>query len=213
MSIIQHYYIITPVLPKTAGNPISPAEANIDLIYTRLFRRVFYLKNMANTQKINQVDEVVVKLTNAKSAALIQYQGLTAADTATLRSKVKEQGGSLEVVKNSLIFRALLKMGIVLPEELNGPTAIAYCNTDEIAPLKEIDTINKGKEKTEFKYGIYNNKLLSLDELKKFLSLPSKSHLIAQLIGGLKNPLQRMVYAMRYNQTKLVMTLKAISEK
>jgi large subunit ribosomal protein L10 len=168
---------------------------------------------MSNQQKINQVDEVVVKLTNAKSAALVQYQGLTAADTATLRSKIKEQGGSMEVVKNSLIFRALLKMGITFPVELKGPTAIAYCNADEIAPLKEIDTINKGKEKTEFKYGIYNKKLLSADELKKFLSLPSKSQLIAQFIGGLKNPLQRMVYAMRYNQTQLVMTLKAIADK
>lgn len=168
---------------------------------------------MANTQKINQVDEVVVKLTNAKSAALIQYQGLTAADTAALRSKVKETGGSIEVVKNSLIFRALLKMGIALPSDLQGPTAIAYCNTDEIAPLKEIDAVNKGKEKTEFKYGIYAGKLLSVDELKKFLTLPSKSTLLAQLVGDLKNPLQRMVYAMRFNQQQLAMTLKALADK
>lgn len=168
---------------------------------------------MTNTSKINQVDEVVVKLTNAKSAALIQYQGLTAGDVSNLRAKVKETGGSLEVVKNSLIFRALLKMGITLPSELKGPTAIAYSNTDEIAPLKEIDAVNKSKDKTEFKFGIYNNKLLSSDELKKFLSLPSKTHLIAQFIGGLKNPLQRMVYAMRFNQQQLVMTLKAIADK
>jgi len=163
--------------------------------------------------KINKVDEVVVKLTNAKSAALIQYQGLDAAGVTSLRDKVKANGGLIEVTKNSLIFRALLKMGIVLPEELNGPTAIAYSNTDEIAPLKEIDAVNKAKEKTSFKYGIYAGKLLSLDELKKFISLPSKSHLIAQFIGGLKNPLQRMVYAMRYNQTQLVLTLKAIADK
>ena len=168
---------------------------------------------MANKQKINQVDEVVVKLTNAKSAALIQYQGLTAADTATLRSKVKETGGTMEVVKNSLIFRALLKMGIALPSDLKGPPAIAYCNVDEIAPLKEIDAVNKGKEKTEFKYGIYAGKLLSADELKRFLTLPSKSALLAQLVRDLKNPLQRMVYAMRYNQQQLAMTLKALADK
>lgn len=56
---------------------------------------------MAKLQKIEKVDDVVKKLSEAKSAALLQYQGLTAADISALRTKVKEKGGSLEVVKNS----------------------------------------------------------------------------------------------------------------
>lgn len=168
---------------------------------------------MPKQQKINQVDEVAKKLTEAKSAALIQYQGLTAGDVSALRAKIKESGGSLEVVKNTLITRALNKIGLNLPETLTGPTAIAFCDTDEVAPLKEIDIVNKDKDKTSFKYGLYNQKLLSVDELKTFLSLPSKSTLIAQFIGGLKNPLERLVYAMRFNQQQLVLTLKALSDK
>ncbi|MBI2465497.1 50S ribosomal protein L10 [Candidatus Shapirobacteria bacterium] len=167
----------------------------------------------AKINKIAQVEQVVVKLNSAKSAALVQYQGLNAAGVVALRDKVRENGGALEVTKNSLIFRALLKMGIALPEELVGPTAIAYSNDDEIAPLKEIDAVNKSSEKTFFKYGIYQGKLLSVDDLKKFISLPSKSTLLSQLVGGLRNPLERMVYAMRYNQTQLVMTIKAIADK
>lgn len=168
---------------------------------------------MTTTQKINQVEEVAKKISEAKSAALVQYQGLNAADTTDLRANIKNVGGSIEVVKNSLITRALEKLGIKLPEELIGPTAIAYCNEDEIAPLKEIDKVNDAKEKTSFKYGIYNKKLLSLDELKTFLSLPSKNTLISQFVGGLANPLQRLAYALRFNQTQLVLTLKALSEK
>ena len=168
---------------------------------------------MAKIQKIEKVDEVVKRLSEAKSAALVQYQGLSAADTSTLRSKVKDAGGSLEVIKNSLITRALEKLGLKLDQDLTGPTAIAFCENDEIAPLKEIDAVNKDKEKTSFKFGIYDKKLLSVDELKKFLSLPSKSTLIAQFIGGLKNPMQRMVYAMRFNQQQLVLTLKALADK
>ncbi|HBP51060.1 TPA: 50S ribosomal protein L10 [Candidatus Shapirobacteria bacterium] len=176
-------------------------------------RGIFYSKNMAKIQKIEKVDEVVKRLSEAKSAAFIQYQGLTAGDAGTLRAKVKDAGGSIEVIKNTLITRALNKMELDLPETLTGPTAVVYCDTDEIAPLKEIDTVNKDKEKTSFKFGIYDKKLLSLDELKKFLSLPSKSTLIAQFIGGLKNPLQRLVYAMRFNQQQLVLTLKALADK
>ncbi len=168
---------------------------------------------MPKIQKIQKVDEVALKLSEAKSAALVQYQGLSAGDISNLRANIKKAGGSMEVVKNSLIIRALRKLGLNLPETLTGPTAIAYSETDEIAPLKEIDTINKDKEKTFFKYGIYEKKLLSLNELKKFISLPSKSVLVAQFIGGLKNPLQRLVYAMRFNQQQLVLTLKALSDK
>ena len=168
---------------------------------------------MPKIQKIEKVDQVVAKLSESKSAALIQYQGLSAGDISNLRANIKKAGGSMEVIKNSLISRALNKIGLSLPETLTGPTAIAYCDTDEIAPLKEIDVVNKNKEKTFFKYGIYNNKLLSLEELKKFISLPSKSALVAQFIGGLKNPLQRLIYAMRFNQQQLVLTLKALSGK
>ena len=168
---------------------------------------------MPNQAKIDQVQDVAQKFENTRSAALIQYQGLNAGDIATLRDSVKQKGGSIEVVKNSLIIRALAKIGITLPEELTGPTAIAFCQEDEIAPLKEIDKVNKEKEVTSFKYGIYNQKLLSLDELKNFLTLPSHSALIAQFIGGLSNPLQRLAYALRFNQTQLVMTLKALESK
>ncbi len=168
---------------------------------------------MPNIKKIEQVDQVTKKLTDAKSVALIQYQGLNAADISQLRADIKQVGGSMEVVKNSLITRALAKIGIKLPQELTGPTSIAYCNDDEVAPLKEIDKINKAKEVTSFKYGIYDKKLLSLDELKTFLNLPSKSALISQLLGGLVNPLQRLTYAFRYNQTQLALTLKAVANK
>jgi large subunit ribosomal protein L10 len=168
---------------------------------------------MTTQLKINQVEDVAKKISAAKSVALVQYQGLNAADTTDLRANIKNVGGSIEVVKNSLLTRALEKLGIKLPEELVGPTAVTYCNEDEVAPLKEIDKINKAKEKTSFKYGIFDKQLLSLDELKTFLSLPSKSTLITQFVGGLKNPLQRLAYALRFNQTQLVLTLKALSDK
>lgn len=168
---------------------------------------------MPAIKKINQVEEVAKKLADAKSVALIQYQGLNAGDIAELRANIRAQGGQMEVVKNSLITRALAKIGINLPTPLTGPTSITYCNEDEVAPLKEIDKVNKAKEITSFKYGVFDKKLLSLDELKTFLSLPSKSALISQFVSGLVNPLQRLVYAMRFNQTQLVLTLKALSEK
>ena len=124
------------------------------------------------TIKIEKVEAIAKRLGESKSAALLQYQGLSAGDISTLRDKVKATGGQIEVIKNSLISRALEKIGIKLPEILTGPTAITFCDTDETAPLKEIEQVNKTKEKTEFKYGIYGGKLLLIDELKNFCLCP-----------------------------------------
>jgi large subunit ribosomal protein L10 len=168
---------------------------------------------MPNQQNINQVADITSKLENAKSVALIQYQGLNAADISTLRDNVRANGGKIEVVKNSLITRALAAIGITLPETLSGPTAITFCNEDEVNPLKEIDKVNKNHDFITFKYGIYDKKLLGMDELKQFISLPSKSTLIAQLLGDLINPLQRLAFACRFNQTQLALTLKALADK
>lgn len=168
---------------------------------------------MPNQAKIDQVADITSKLESAKSCALIQYQGLNAADISALRDNVRANGGRIEVVKNSLIARALAAIGINLPETLTGPTAIAFCNEDEVGPLKEIDKVNKDHEAITFKYGIYDKKLLGFDELKAFITLPSKSALIAQLLGGLVNPLQRLAYGLRFNQTQLALALKAVADK
>lgn len=168
---------------------------------------------MPNTKKIEKVDQVVENIKKAKSVALIQYQGLNAQDMSDLRENIKKSGGKMEVIKNTLITRALETLGIKLPTNLVKPTSLTYCFDDEVAPLKEIDKVNKAKELTSFKYGIYEQKLLNVDELKAFLNLPSKSTLYSQLVSDLLNPLQRLVYSLKYNQIKLVFALKAISEK
>ena len=168
---------------------------------------------MPAQSKIDQVKDVTDKLTAAKSAALIQYQGLTALDISDLRDKVRASGGRIEVIKNRLITLALKNLNIELPETLTGPTAIAFSNDDEISPLKEIDKVNNSKEVTSFKFGIFDQKLLSVDQLKTILSLPSKSTLIARFVGGLANPLQRLLFTFKYNQTQLVLTLKALADK
>ena len=168
---------------------------------------------MPSQQNLDQVEELVEKLQSAKSAALFQYQGLSADEINTLRANVKEKGGAVGVFKNTLLTIALQKLGIKLPEKLTGPTALAVNTEDEIAPLKAISDFAKDKEATTFKYGIYQLQLLPVDQLKQLLSLPSRTTLISQFVGGLANPLQRLVYSLKYNQTRLALVLKAIADK
>ncbi len=168
---------------------------------------------MVKQSKVYQVEEIKTQLQGSKSAALVDYQGLDAGQITTLREEIKENGGTMEVIKNTLLQRAFEKLGITLPEKLTGPTALVCCEEDEISPLKSVEKSRKANEKPEFKYGVYQNKLLSLDKLKTLLTLPSKDQLYANFLAGLQNPLQRLVQSLKFNQTKLVLTLKAASQK
>jgi len=162
---------------------------------------------------MDQVTKLTQDLKATKSAALLQYQGLEANDINALRASVRNSGGHIDVIKNTLIALALKNIGIDLPKKLIGPTAVVLCDTDEVAPLKEIAKVNQEKEKTEFKYGIYQQKLLSLDELNQLISLPSFTQLLNSFIASLNNPLYRLAYALKFNQTKLALVLKAIADQ
>jgi large subunit ribosomal protein L10 len=167
---------------------------------------------MVNQVKIFAVDDLKAKLAEAKSAALIDYQGLNSEQLNILRQRIKAVGGSLQIVKNSLVGRALKAVGIGLDQPLTGQNALVLAVEDEITPLKEINKAKKEWEKPEFRLGIYQGKILSLEALSIFVNLPAKEILFGQLIGSLTNPLYRLVYGLKYNQTKLVLALKEIEK-
>ncbi|MFH1561630.1 MAG: 50S ribosomal protein L10 [Patescibacteria group bacterium] len=168
---------------------------------------------MVKQAKLYAVEDLVEKFKSAKSSALVDYQGLTAEQITALRREVTESGGQMLVIKNTLISRALAKIGISLDQTLTGPTAVVFSNQDELASLKTIDETSKKLEKPEFKLGVLDNKLILADGLKKLVNLPSKEVLLAQFVGGLANPLVRLVLALKFNQSKLVMVLQAVADK
>ena len=168
---------------------------------------------MVKQTKLYAVEDLVAKFKAAKTTALVDYQGISAEQITDLREKIKEAGGQVQVIKNTLISRALANLGITLEEKLTGPTALVFANEDEISPLQIIAKVAKELEKPKFKLGVYQNKIISDTDIERFVKLPPKEVLLAQFVGGLNNPLFRLVYALRFNQTKLVLILKQIAEK
>lgn len=169
-------------------------------------------KKMVKQSKVYEVENLKTLIEGSKSAALIDYQGLSAEQIRTLRVEIRQKGGLMLVAKNTLLTLALKALGLELPKTLIGPTALIVANKDEISPLKVVEESRKKLEKPEFKLGLFQGKLLSLEELEQLVTLPSKEALLAQLMGGLSNPLSRLAYALNYNQQKLLLTLKAITE-
>ena len=91
---------------------------------------------MAQTreQKQELIEHYEGGLAGTQHAFLMSFDGMSVAQATDLRAKVRQQGGSYEVVKNRLALRAIegQRMG-ELKEHFQGPTAVAYSAEDPVA--------------------------------------------------------------------------------
>lgn len=168
---------------------------------------------MSKQSKVYEVEDLTESLKSAKSAALIDYQGLDAAQNNELRQNIKQAGGSMQVAKNTLLTRVLENIGIKLDKKIEGPTALVLAQENQLAPLKAIKNMADELEKPKFKFGILNNELLPFEKIQKLVNLPNKKVLLSMLVNGLNSPLVRLVNALKFNQRKLILVLTQIQQE
>ncbi len=162
---------------------------------------------MKKQEKIFTVQNLAAKLKEAKTVILTDFQGLTAEEINQLRAMIKGVGGELMVVKNTLLQRALKDASLPVPE-LEGPTAISISLEDEFEPLKVISKHAKTTGLPKFKSGIWEDRLLSADELEELGNLPGKNQLLINLARILQTPTIKLVNSLANNQRKLILILK-----
>ena len=166
---------------------------------------------MKKQDKIFTVQNLAAKLKEAKTVVLTDYQGLTANQITQLRTMVKNVGGELMVVKNTLLQRALKDASLPIPEN-EGPTAIVIGIEDEIEPIKTLSQHQRNLGLPKFKSGIWEDRVITAEELDELGQLPSKDQLLVKLTSLLRSPGVRLVGSLSGNQRKLVLILKAKAE-
>lgn len=170
---------------------------------------------MPSAKNIQAVEELKSKLENAKAIFFADYQGLTVSQIGDLRDKIRQVSGEFSVAKNTLLKIALKENGLPrdLEEVLRGPTAILIATEDEISPLKALVEFAKDTELPKLKAGIYEDRILTAEELNQLAKLPSKSELHTKLVGLLNSPLYGLVNVLSGNTHKLVYVLQAIKKQ
>lgn len=155
--------------------------------------------------KKEQVSALAAKLKNAPSAVLIDYKGINVADDTNLRKEMREAGVEYAVVKNSILRFALAEAGFgdSFNNVLEGATAIAFSETDAIAPAKIAAKYSDNlKDVFNLKAGFLEGKVLDAAGITALGKLPSREQLIAQLLSVLTG-----------NIRGLAVALNAIAEK
>jgi large subunit ribosomal protein L10 len=137
-------------------------------------------------------EELVTKLAEdlAKAQALIltDYRGLPTAELGQLRRQLREMKSGLHIVKNTLVELALKRAGLPVPEDLlEGPTAIAFCQSDIAGPAKALDAFLKDKE-IKVKGAILSGRVLKGAEIAILVNMPTRAQLYGRLLGTIHAP-------------------------
>ena len=151
-----------------------------------------------------KVAALTEQLKNAAACVLVDYKGITVADDTKLRRELREAGVSYSVQKNTLIRLAMHNIGFdQFDSVLEGTTAIAVSEGDQTVAARILgEFAEKSEGKFSLKAGFVDGEYFDAAQIQKLSKIPSKEVLLAQLLGSLQGPIQ-----------KLAATLKALADK
>ncbi|MBQ8918543.1 MAG: 50S ribosomal protein L10 [Acidaminococcaceae bacterium] len=165
-------------------------------------------------QKEAQLAEIRKVFAEAKSAVLVDFNGLTVAEDTELRRKVREAGADYTVFKNTLIALAAKENGLDdLVPVLEKNTAICSSSEDAVAACKVICEFVKTHKKMQLKAGVVEGRVVSVDEVKAVAELPPKEVLVAKMLGSLNAPISGLVRTLNGTIAKVVYVLDAVREQ
>jgi large subunit ribosomal protein L10 len=169
---------------------------------------------MNRDEKSAAIEEIAAQIEGAEAIFAVDYRGISVAQAAELRAKLRETDSSFRVVKNRLTKIAADKAGEErLPEMLEGPTALTFVRGDTAGAAKAISTFNKEHDILAFKGGFMGELLLDEDKFRSIARLPSREVLDGQLAGVVASPLTGLVRGLGSMIQGLALQLGQIAEK
>ena len=171
---------------------------------------------MNKKEKNELIDVLNNMLDENKNFYLADIAGLTAEESSSLRRLCYKQNVTIQVVKNTLLKKALDKNSTdftQLDDILKGNTSLMFSDEAK-APASVIKTFRKKSDKPilkaahiEEEFYIGDNNLSMLSELK------SKNELIGDIITLLQSPAKNVISSLQSSSNKLSGIVKALSEK
>ncbi len=172
---------------------------------------------MKKAEKTVFIDKLSDELKSAQSVILVNYAGLNVKSQQELKSRLKEVGGKMVVVKNTLLKLAGEKAGIekeaLTDTILSGQTALVLADSDPVAPIQVLGKFSKEFEVPKFKVGMVEGTFQDEESLKKLSTLPGRDVLLGKVLGVLMSPSYGLVATLNGNLQKLVYILDQASKK
>jgi large subunit ribosomal protein L10 len=180
-------------------------------------QRAFVVKEsneMNRDEKSAVVDQIAEQFQEAEAIFAVDYRGISVAQAAELREKLRAADARFRVVKNSLSERAADQAGLeAIKPMLSGPTALTFVKGDAAAAAKALNDAARDFNLLEFKGGLLGDSLLSADDVRSIARLPSRQILYGQLVGVIASPITGLARGLNALIGGLAIQLGAIAEQ
>lgn len=164
--------------------------------------------------KIAVVEEVANAASDAISAVVADYRGLTVTEMTELRAQARKSGVYLRVVRNTLTKRAFANTEFsCLNDSLVGPLCLALSHEAPSDAARLFRDFAKTNDKLKVKALAVGGNLYSADQLEAVASLPTRDEALAKLLYVMKAPVEKFVRTLAEPHAKLVRTIAAIKDQ
>ena len=151
--------------------------------------------------KEGEVEALRERAVRAIGILIADYRGLSVAESADLRAKLRKEGGKqveYRVAKNTLVRRAVEGTpASALEPYLSGPTALAFVFEEPAAAVRLLVGYAKQNEKFQIKGGLLEGELVDLAAIRALAALPGKDELRARLMAALLAPMTNLAGSLR----------------
>lgn len=159
------------------------------------------------------VSEIEKELKSRPSFFIAQHGSIAAASLDKLRARLRSANSRYMVVKNSLGRRALEKSKLKeLSGSIEGGSGIAFSSGDPAVSSKILVEFAKANEQFKIRQGYMNGAVLSVEQVNKLASLPSREVLLSRSFGAMMAPVQNFVSVLSGTVRKIVTVLDAIAK-
>ena len=160
------------------------------------------------------VADVAEIAASAHSAVLAEYNGLSAEQMTNLRSKAREGGVYLRVIKNNLAKRAVEGTEFeCMVETFTGPMVYAFSQEDPGSAARVLKDFAKENEKLVVKALAVGGQLLAANELDRLASLPTRDQAISMLMSVMQAPITKLARTLNEVPGKLTRTVAAVRDQ
>ena len=171
---------------------------------------------MTREEKSKAITEITDVLSQNEIIYLTDISGLNSIETSNLRRLCFKSGVKLEVMKNTLLEKAMTasdkEFGDLL-DTLKGNTSVMVADVGN-APAKVIKDFRKKSDKPILKGAIIESDIyLGDDQLELLANIKSKEEIIGEIILLLQSPAKNVISALKSSGNKLSGIIKTLSDR
>lgn len=170
---------------------------------------------MEKSEKIEIVEEISELLKSSSAVYVADYSGIKVDQVNNLRNEFRKSGVKYRVIKNTLFKRAIDEVGIYkeLTDHLVGMNGFAFAYEDVVAPARIIKKFSDSTQKLSLRACYIENQYFDGSKLAEIANLPTKSEIIAGILGSLNAPISGVVGAINAVMRDLVSVIDEISKR